>query len=55
MVKKLKSRNLRGETRKEERKRIIEERAEAIVSGKSRSKVRKIGGKRARVVGLFGE
>ena len=46
-----KSQNLRGENRKEERRRIRHERIKAIREGKSRKEVSKIGGWRA---GLYG-
>lgn len=46
-----KSLNLRGETRKEEKHRILHERIEAIKQGKSREEINEIGGWRA---GLFG-
>jgi hypothetical protein len=48
---KFKSLNLRGETRKEEKHRILHERIEAIRQGKSRKEINEIGGWRA---GLFG-
>jgi hypothetical protein len=50
-VTKFESRNLRGENRAEEKRRILYERVEGIRQGLSPKEVRKIGGKRA---GIFG-
>jgi len=51
VVTKFYSRNLRGETREEEKRRILYERVEGIRKGLTPPQVRKIGGKRA---GIFG-
>lgn len=51
MITTFKSRNLRGENRKEEKHRILNERIKAIKMNKTPSEVRQIGGWRA---GLFG-
>jgi hypothetical protein len=47
-----KSLNLRGETRKEEKHRILHERIEAIRQNKSREEINEIGGWRASLFGF---
>ncbi len=53
-IKKFKSRNLKGETRKEEARRISKARTKAILAGRSAKQVRRIGGtkKRLKLIGF---